>query len=54
MLIGEGDAQLRTLLAQKYPTAGVVTIDFAAKRWRSIGPGSGKLRHFMGPKRLPE
>jgi phosphohistidine phosphatase len=52
-LVGAGDGPLRALLAAKFPTAGAAVIDFDCARWRSLGPGTGTLRHFMGPKRLP-
>jgi phosphohistidine phosphatase len=54
MLTGAGDIVARRLLALKFPTAGVVVIDFAVRHWRTLAPGTGTLRHFMSPKRLPD
>jgi phosphohistidine phosphatase len=51
-LIGSGDAELRRALALKFPTAGVAVIDFPADRWIDVRSRTGKLRHFMAPKRL--
>ena len=52
LLVGAGPAELRTLLATKFPTAGAAVIDFTFAHWRSLRPATGTLRHFMGPKRL--
>lgn len=54
LLSGRGDVALRRLLAEKFPTAAAAVVDFAAARWRDIGPDAGTLRLFMAPKRLPE
>ena len=54
MLSGGGDIALRRLLSLKFPTAGAAVIDFATERWRDVAPGTGTLRHFMAPKRLPD
>jgi phosphohistidine phosphatase len=51
-LIGAGNIETRRALAIKFPTAGVVVIDFAFDSWRSLGVGTGTLRHFMAPKQL--
>ncbi|MFM9942890.1 MAG: histidine phosphatase family protein, partial [Hyphomicrobiaceae bacterium] len=53
MLSGAGDIALRRLLSIKFPTCGAAVIDFTTNRWRDIAPGTGTLRHFMAPKRLP-
>jgi phosphohistidine phosphatase len=42
----------RRALSEKLPTAGLVVLDFEAERWRELTPGTGRLRHFMTPKRL--
>ncbi len=54
LLIGAGEAQLRHALTLKFPTAGVAVIDFDLDRWSNLSPGTGTLRHFMAPKRLPQ
>ena len=52
-LIGSGNKADRAALAAKLPTAALVTMTFAARRWRDIKPGAGALTGFMTPKRLP-
>jgi phosphohistidine phosphatase len=52
-LVGAGDQTALRALAAKFPTAGVAVIDFAFRRWQSLAAGTGKLRLFMTPKRLP-
>jgi phosphohistidine phosphatase len=42
----------RRALSEKLPTAGLVVLDLEAERWRELMPGTGRLRHFMTPKRL--
>ncbi len=51
-LIGAGNIESRRALASKFPTAGVVVIDFAFDSWQSLGLGTGTLRHFTAPKQL--
>lgn len=53
LLIGAGPAEARNALAVKFPTAAVVVIDFDVAKWKNLAPGTGRLRHFMAPKRLP-
>ena len=52
LLSGAGNPAQLNLLATKFPTAGLVTIDFQVP-WAMIAPGNGTLRLFMAPKRLP-
>lgn len=54
LLIGAGDPAVRAALRPKFPTAGLVVIDFDVGTWDEVGPGLGTLRHFMAPKRLPD
>ena len=52
-LVGSGDETDLAELAMKYPTAGLVVIDFDCS-WPEIGAGLGALRLFMVPRRLPD
>lgn len=53
LLMGpEGSADAGALRT-KFPTAGLAVLTFSARAWRDIGPGSGRLKLFMTPKRLP-
>lgn len=52
-LLGSGDAADRRAIAAKLPTAALVVMTFAVKRWRDVAPATGRLEQFMTPKRLP-
>jgi phosphohistidine phosphatase len=52
-LAGSGDPELLGVLAKKFPTAGLAVIDFEAQGWPKVRRGTGQLRLFMTPKRLP-
>jgi phosphohistidine phosphatase len=43
---------LRSLLADKFPTAGLATLAFSRLAWEDLGMGSGELVDFEVPKRL--
>jgi phosphohistidine phosphatase len=51
VLVGGNEAD-RARLAEKYPTAGLVVIDFAVARWSDIGRADGALVEFVTPKSL--
>jgi phosphohistidine phosphatase len=51
-LVGSGAKHLRDRLREKYPTAGLVVINFAAGLWSSITVNSGTLALFLTPKDL--
>jgi phosphohistidine phosphatase len=51
-LIGSGPKHLRDRLMEKYPTAGLVVINFAAGLWSSVDVNSGSLNLFLTPKDL--
>jgi phosphohistidine phosphatase len=51
-LVGEGDAKLRAQLAEKFPTAALARIDFAARSWEEVAPRSGRLLAFWRPRDL--
>jgi phosphohistidine phosphatase len=53
-LIGSGDPAGRARLSDKFPTAGLAVIDFAAPRWSAIQPTSGTLDRFVTPRALAE
>ena len=51
-LCGTGDSAMRTLLAKKFPTAGLARIGFDAAAWAALTPGSGELLGFWRPRDL--
>ena len=53
MLIGGGATDDITRMAQKFPTAAAAIIAFDVDEWPMIGPGLGRLEHFLTPRRLP-
>lgn len=54
-LVASGPRDLRALLDEKLPTAGLVIIAFdEAKSFADALPGTGRLVDFVVPKRLPE
>jgi phosphohistidine phosphatase len=52
-LTGSGKRKDLAALASKFPTGALAVIDFEAGSWSDIKPGSGRLRLFMTPRRLP-
>jgi phosphohistidine phosphatase len=52
-LTGSGDPELLQALTRKFPTAGLAVIQFDVTAWSKVKPGTGRLRLFMTPKRLP-
>jgi phosphohistidine phosphatase len=51
-LIGSGPKHMRDRLMEKFPTAGLVVINFTAGLWSSIDVNSGSLNLFLTPKEL--
>lgn len=51
-LIGAGNPELVDDIAEKFPTAALAVIDFDAKRWTDIEPGTGRIVAFFRPKEL--
>src|SRR4029453_1253866 len=51
---GAGAPKQRRALAAKFPTAGLAVLDFDVEGWPDIGPGLGRLRLFITPKRLAD
>jgi phosphohistidine phosphatase len=52
LLIASGDLEHRERLREKFPTAGLVVIDFAVKAWSRLHPRSGRLERFVVPRML--
>jgi phosphohistidine phosphatase len=48
-LIGKGSPSDLSRLNRKFPTAGLVVIDFDVKRWRDVSDGLGQLERFETP-----
>jgi len=51
-LAGAGTREDMQALAEKFPTAGLAVIVFAARTWAGVNRGAGRLELFMTPKRL--
>jgi phosphohistidine phosphatase len=51
-LIGKGNKSDLSRLHRKFPTAGLVVIDFDVKRWRNAAEGLGQLERFETPKSI--
>ncbi|MDX2317444.1 MAG: histidine phosphatase family protein [Hyphomicrobiaceae bacterium] len=51
-LIGSGPKHMRNHLMEKYPTAGLVVINFTAGLWSSVDINSGALNQFLVPREL--
>ena len=51
-LIGSGPKHMRNHLMEKYPTAGLVVINFTAGLWSSVDINSGVLNQFLVPREL--
>jgi len=51
-LIGSGPKHMRDRLMEKFPTAGLVVINFTAGLWSSIDVNSGSLNLFLTPKEI--
>lgn len=51
-LLAAGDVDQRANLLQKFPTGGLVVIDFAVDDWTAIHARSGRLDRFVTPRRL--
>ncbi|MHB1110863.1 MAG: SixA phosphatase family protein [Devosia sp.] len=49
-LIGTGSQSALARIGRKYPTAGLVVIDFDIERWSDASPGLGRLERFETPE----
>jgi phosphohistidine phosphatase len=52
LLVGNGNADDRARLAEKFPTCAVAVIAFDADSWSAVEAGAGRLVHFLTPKHL--
>jgi phosphohistidine phosphatase len=51
-LMGPARAAERLALMAKFPTAGVVVLNFDTLLWSDVRRGEGRLIHFVSPRRL--
>jgi phosphohistidine phosphatase len=51
-LVGHGDRYAFAELKEKFPTAALAVIDFAADSWADVDAGAGRLDRFVTPKSL--
>jgi phosphohistidine phosphatase len=51
-LVGSGPKHYRDKLKDKYPTAGLVVVNFTSGAWQSVTVNSGELKLFLTPKDL--
>ena len=52
LLVPDAGAGLRDAVEEKYPTASVAELTFAADRWADVAEGSGTLARFVRPRDL--
>lgn len=53
LLSGAGRKADLAAIRAKFPTAGLAVLNFSATSWANARPGTGVLRLFMAPRRLP-
>jgi phosphohistidine phosphatase len=51
-LTGGGERKAVAALATEFPTAALAVLTFDATRWSDIKTASGRLEHFVTPRRL--
>ncbi|HUG63503.1 MAG TPA: histidine phosphatase family protein [Methylomirabilota bacterium] len=51
-LIGRGNPDIRGMIADKFPTAGLAVIDFDFEDWSLMEAGSGRVVAFFRPREL--
>jgi phosphohistidine phosphatase len=51
-LTGGGERKAVAALATEFPTAALAVLTFDAAQWRDIKTASGRLEHFVTPRRL--
>ena len=51
-LVGKASGSELAQLGKKYPTAGLVVIDFDVDGWGEVSAGLGQLERFIAPKSL--
>ena len=52
LLIASGNLEARQRLNEKFPTAGLVVIDFALDDWTRLHAHAGRLDHFVSPRSI--
>jgi phosphohistidine phosphatase len=52
LLIGSGNLEARQRLNERFPTAGLLVIDFALDDWVRVHAHAGRLDHFVSPRSL--
>lgn len=53
LLAGAGRKADLAAIRTKFPTAGLAVLNFTATGWSGARPGTGVLRLYMAPRRLP-
>lgn len=53
-LVGEGDEDDIAAMEAKFPTCAAAVFEFDVATWPEVGPGMGRLVHFMVPRRLAD
>ncbi len=53
-LVGQESRSALSPLRRKYPTAGLVVIDFDIERWSDVSGGLGRLERFETPKSVTD
>lgn len=51
-LAAAGPPEAIARLERNLPTAGLVVLAFDVARWRDVGPGTGRIEHFITPRGL--
>ena len=52
LLIATGNLEARQRLNEKFPTSGLLVMDFALDDWARVHAHSGRLDHFVNPRSL--
>ncbi len=52
LLIAAGDVEQRERLREKFPTAALAVIDFAASAWNRVHERSGRLDRYVTPRMI--
>ena len=52
LLSGEGGTRERLRMAGRFPTGALAVIAFDRPDWSDLGPGAGRLEHFVTPADL--
>lgn len=52
LIAGDGDADARARMAEKFPTTGLAVIDLHIESWGALSHGCGSLQRFVTPRML--